>query len=100
MLWYELDIREYRTRKFLFDYDDYSIHSEGEDEDRPNVNEEGSGMLVIGDREILCLVNRDGFQIWFFNPNFVPNLEFTHRFIARERKYIYRYRSFYRALFF
>lgn len=57
---YRLDFREVETSKNVF---------RKQAEYAPN-----SLLLPFGDREVFGLVSLDGIQLWFFNPNFVPDL--------------------------
>ena len=38
----------------------------------------------FGDSDILGVASEDGAQIWFFNPKFLPDLENSVPFLARE----------------
>lgn len=37
-------------------------------------------MQVFGDREVFGLASDDGAQLWFFNPDFLPDLSFAKPF--------------------
>ncbi|KAL1990841.1 hypothetical protein VTN49DRAFT_5844 [Thermomyces lanuginosus] len=37
-----------------------------------------------GDREVYCVVGSDGVQLWFFNPDFVPDIPDAVPFLAME----------------
>ncbi|KAL1990764.1 hypothetical protein VTN49DRAFT_6603 [Thermomyces lanuginosus] len=45
--------------------------------------EEGP-IRVFGDHEVFGLASDDGAQLWFFNPNFVPDVPNAHPFLAME----------------
>ncbi|KAL1993727.1 hypothetical protein VTN49DRAFT_2396 [Thermomyces lanuginosus] len=30
-------------------------------------------LRIFGDREVVCLADRTGVELWFFNPNFAPD---------------------------
>lgn len=40
--------------------------------------------LSFGDREVFGVATDDGIQLWFFNPNFVPDLPDAEPFLAME----------------
>ena len=60
---YQLDIREVRTRDVFRNPQPHWI-----------LDPEHPRMLPFGDREVFGLVSYDGIQLWFFNPNFVPDI--------------------------
>lgn len=69
MLPYEMDIVETQTRRLLHEY-----RRQGTE----------PPMLLIGDREVICVANYDGIQLWLFNPNFVPDFPDAMPFCAME----------------
>ncbi|KAL1996816.1 hypothetical protein VTN49DRAFT_7681 [Thermomyces lanuginosus] len=67
---YEWDVREVAAQKW------FAASS-------PRLpNQQKPRLLPFGDREVFGLVSEDGIQIWFFNPNFTPDLAGAEPFIA------------------
>ncbi|KAL1974213.1 hypothetical protein VTN31DRAFT_5773 [Thermomyces dupontii] len=73
MLPYRLDIREVRTYEYL--------HKQSR---QPEFDTDEDVLQLIGGPEVLCFASRDGIQLWFFNPNFVPDIDvpFARPFVA------------------
>lgn len=40
---------------------------------------------IFGDCEVLSAATRDGIQLWFFNPGFVPDSPGAKPFLAMEK---------------
>ena len=86
---YQLDIREVTTLELLhesecqpkIDRDDDDDDDELEDLE---LEDEEPHALLFGDQEVLCLANYDGVQLWFFNPDFIPDLPELERFLPME----------------
>lgn len=74
---YQLDIREVRTCDKVIPNSRPRARFGTELSEQPR-------MLPLGDREVFALVSYDGIQLWFFNPNFVPNVPGTMPFRAME----------------
>lgn len=43
-----------------------------------------SCLSPFGDHEVFGMASDDGIQLWFFNPNFVPDLPFAEPFLAMQ----------------
>lgn len=94
MLPYQLDIREVTTLELFHKQDrqpetedDDDDDGDGDDDDDDDSDDDEDELLhvrLFGDQEVLCLVNHDGVQLWFFNPDFVPNLPDLEPFVAME----------------
>lgn len=75
---YQLDIHEISTRNLL--------GARLPPPSRPNGEHiRGNSVLIsFGDREVFGLASDDGMQLWFFNPDFVPDLPDAEPFLAVE----------------
>ena len=43
-----------------------------------------SYLRCFGDREVICVASKDGIQLWFFSPGFMPNVPDAEPFHAME----------------
>ena len=43
-----------------------------------------SSLKVFGDREVVCVASSEGIQLWFFNPDFLPNIPGAQPFSPME----------------
>lgn len=75
---YQLDIREARTH-IKFSPPPPCQHPMGDSDPDDCLR-----MVCSGDREVLCVVSDDGVQLWFFNPDFVPDIPGAEPLLARE----------------
>ncbi|KAL1973995.1 hypothetical protein VTN31DRAFT_5555 [Thermomyces dupontii] len=73
---YQLDTREVSARKLLSARRPPASRS-------PNVTQIlASFLLPFGDNEMFGLASDDGTQLWFFNPDFTPDLSFAEPFLS------------------
>lgn len=68
---YQLDIREVHLRSYFCTSSPYA---------RSRRND----FNCCGDREVYCMAGADGMQLWFFNPDFLPDIPNAEPFLAME----------------
>lgn len=75
---YQLDIREVSAR------DQFSVTSPRAHMMRSDEDRDSFPLGWCGDRAVLCVASDDGLQLWFFNPDFVPDIPDAEPFLAME----------------
>lgn len=70
---YQFDAREIRVRKLLW--------PSASSQDGATADERERALLIFGDREVFGAATEDGIQLWFFNPNFTPDLPGAEPFL-------------------
>ena len=75
---YQLDIREVNSRNLMGAELPPPSHS-------PRLGYLArSSLKCFGDREVIGVASKDGIQLWFFNPDFKPNVPDAEPFLAME----------------
>lgn len=78
---YQLDKREIRACKLL---DPHVRKEPGRVGSWTTCFDSPASLRPFGDREVFGLASDDGVQLWFFNPDFVPDLPFAEPFLAMQ----------------
>lgn len=74
---YQLDTREISARSLLA-----NLPPPGRPMDNKDIIR--FSLQPFGDREVFGVASEDGMQLWFFNPDFVPDLRSAEPFLAVE----------------
>lgn len=61
-------------------YESELLHEHGRQSNQLIIEGRDPGMQLFGNREVLCLAGDNVVQLWFFNPNFVPDLRDSTQF--------------------